>query len=286
MIMKVNMWRRLVVSVGGTVLLLSFGKVFAQAESSEWRYSLTPYLWLPTIDGVLNFNLPPGGGGSPNVSVGPTDWLDLLNFGILVNGSAKKDRFSLMSDLVYLSMSSDDSRVVSVDDPIPGPGLPVPVDVSLSVNTKTDLDGLLWMLAAGYEIDATETSSMDMFAGVRYLGTDISTRWNLAVDITAPGGGTVLPAQGSVSQDTDLWDAIIGVRGNYGLSQKWTVPFYLDVGMGSSDLTWQGMVGVTYAVGWGELVMVFRHLEYDEDSSGLMQNFSFSGPAFGARFNF
>ena len=286
---KFDSWQG-IVPLGAAILLVTCGvanTAYAQEEPDKWQYSLTPYLWLPTIDGALNFSLPPGGGGNPNVSVGPTDWLDLLNFGLLVSGTAQKGKYSILSDFVYLSMSSDDSRVVSVDDSIfPGVPVPLPVSPSFNLNTKTDLDGLVWTLAAGYEIDATDTSSMDMFAGVRYLGVDVSTRWNLSTDITAPGGGTVLPAQGSVGQDTDLWDAIVGVRGNYGLSQKWAVPFYIDVGMGSSDLTWQGMVGVTYAFGWGELVLVFRHLEYDEDSSGLMQNFSFSGPALGARFSF
>ena len=79
---------------------------FAQANESEWQYSLTPYLWLPTIEGALNYGPPPGGSGNPNVEVGPTDWLDLLNFAVLVNGSARKDDFVIFSDLVYLSMST------------------------------------------------------------------------------------------------------------------------------------------------------------------------------------
>jgi hypothetical protein len=64
------------------------------------------------------------------------------------------------------------------------------------------------------------------------------------------------------------------------------VPYYADVGTGSSDLTWQAMTGLTYSYGWGDLMFVFRHLEYDEGQDGLLEGFSFSGPAFGARFRF
>jgi hypothetical protein len=32
--------------------------------------------------------------------------------------------------------------------------------------------------------------------------------------------------------------------------------------------------------------MVYRHLEYDQDTDSLLQGFSFSGPAVGARFRF
>ncbi len=46
------------------------------------------------------------------------------------------------------------------------------------------------------------------------------------------------------------------------------------------------MLGLTRSFGWGDLMLVYRHLEYDQDSDGLLQDFSFSGPALGARFSF
>jgi hypothetical protein len=285
--MKMNDSRT--VSLFIACLVLSFGSANAQTDANEWQYSVTPYLWLPTIDGALNYGPPPGGGGNPNIEVGPTDWLDLLNFAVLVSGSARKGDFVVFSDFVYLSMSTKDSRVASADDTISGPGSPtqIPIDGSLSLNTKTDLDGLAWTLAAGYRIDETATSTMDAFAGFRYFGVDVKTRWSLTSDIMAPGGGVLLPAEGGVSSDTDLWDAIMGVRGQFDLgSEKWSVPYYLDVGTGKSELTWQAMAGASYAFSWGELLMMYRHLEYDQGSGGLLQSFSFSGPLVGARFSF
>ncbi|MDX1403593.1 MAG: hypothetical protein R3192_03600 [Woeseiaceae bacterium] len=258
-----------------------------QGNVDQWQYTLTPYLWLPRIDGNLNYSLPPGGSGSPNISVGPTDWLDLLNFAVLVSGSARKNDFVVFSDLVYLSMSTTDSKVSSVD--LPGPGLlpPLPVDVALTLGTKSELDGLAWTLAAGYRIEDSSTSSMDAFAGVRYFGVDVSTRWSLTSDIMAPGGSTVLPSEGGVSSDVDFWDAIIGIRGQFDLTaEALSVPYYIDIGSGQSDLTWQAMAGVSWAFGWGDLLLVYRHLEYDEGSGGLLNNFSFSGPLVGARFSF
>ena len=46
------------------------------------------------------------------------------------------------------------------------------------------------------------------------------------------------------------------------------------------------MLGLTRSFGWGDLMLVYRHLEYDQDSDGLLQDLSFSGPALGARFRF
>jgi hypothetical protein len=163
----------------------------------------------------------------------------------------------------------------------------IPVSPTLNLRTKTDLDGLMWMITGGYTIDHTSMSTMDMFAGVRYFGVDVSSRWNLTSDITLPGGGVILPAQGGVSRDTDLWDVIVGVRGEFDwTSEKWSTPYYFDVGTGSSNLTWQAMAGLTYSFGWGDLMIMYRQLEYDQSSNRLMQNFSFSGPLVGARFSF
>ena len=265
------------------------GAAVAQSDSDEWQFNLTPYLWLPTIDGTFRYS-PPAGGGSLDIEVGPTDWLDLINFGALIGGTARKGRFSIISDFVYLSLTSkNDGRVVSVDDNITVPGFPVPIPISasLNLNTRTDLDGLVWMITGGYSLQATETSSLDVFAGARYFGVDVSTSWDLTVDITTSGGMVVLPAQGSIASDVDIWDGIIGIRGHSNVgSGKWSVPYYFDVGAGDSDRTSNAMVGLSREYGWGDLVIAYRHLDYDQDANDLLQGLSFSRPAIGARFSF
>ncbi len=221
--------------------------------------------------------------------IGPADWLDLLNYGVLVNGSARKGRFSIFSDFVYLSMTSENGRVVSVEDTVTVPGTPItiPISASLNLNTRTDLDALLWMVAGGYTVRETETATLDLFAGLRFFGVEVATSWDLTTDITAPGGGVILPAQGSIKNDTDLWDGIVGIRGYFGVGTgNWSVPYYFDIGTGSSELAWHAMTGLSYAFDWGDLFIVYRHLEYDQDSDSLLQDFSFSGPAFGASFHF
>ena len=279
------------VAVLALVFACVSGVACAQSRSDEWQFGLTPYLWLPTIDGALSFSVPPGGGGSPpDVEVGPTDWLDLLNAGLLISGSARKGRFSVSADLVYLSLTSkNDGRVVSVEDNITAPGSPIqiPISATLNLNTRTDLDGLVWMITGGYSIEQTETSSMDIFAGVRYFGVDTTASWDLSADITTPGGTVLLPAQGSIGSDVDLWDGVVGLRGQFQVGDgNWSLPYYIDVGAGDSDMTWNAMVGLSYEYGWGDLVIAYRHLDYDQGLGGLMQGFSFSGPAVGARFHF
>lgn len=259
-------------------------------EADDWSFQLTPYLWLPTIDGSLKYSLPPGSGASPEISVGPTDWLKLINAGLLLSANATKGKFGLYGDLVYLSMESkNDGRVLSVDDTItvPGTRIPVPISADLNLNTRSDLDGLLLSVAGGYQFAESERSAATVFAGVRYFDVDVSSGWDLTAEVTVPGTSIVLPAQGQISGGTSLVDGIVGLRGFKRVGQgKWTALYYLDVGAGDSDLTWNAMAGFSYQFGWGDMLLAYRHLEYDQPADKLLQDFSFSGPGFGARFTF
>jgi len=278
--------------ITAALLSLPAAALADEADRAEgtWRFALTPYIWLPTIDGSLKYALPPGSGGSPEISVGPTDWLELLNAGLLLSGSASKGRFSAQSDVVYLSLTSkNDGRVLSVDDTVtvPGTRIPIPISANLNLNTRTDLDAVSWTVSGGYVLASSEASSTTAFVGARYLGVDVSSGWDLTAEISVPGTGVILPAQGQIGTDVDLWDALIGLRGHYDFTDsKWSTLYYFDIGAGDSDLTWNAMAGLAYSYGWGDLLLAYRHLEYDQPADKLLQDFKFSGPGFGFRFTF
>jgi len=40
------------------------------------------------------------------------------------------------------------------------------------------------------------------------------------------------------------------------------------------------------SLGWGDLILAYRHLSYDMGSDELLQNTDFSGPALGVVFRF
>ena len=92
-----------------------------------------------------------------------------------------------------------------------------------------------------------------------------------------------------MSKRVELWDGAVGVRGSLGLGgDHWFVPYYADIGAGSSSLTWQAITGVGYKFGWGDLNLFYRYLRYDMQHDDLLQNVSFYGYGFGfgARFRF
>jgi len=261
----------LIAATLGAILLIAPLHASAQAGGDQWRFTLTPYLWLPNVDGTLKFSIPPGAGGSPSVNVGPNDYLENLDFVLMLAGEARRGDWAIISDFIYLDFSDEDSAVKSVG------GIQVPVNQ----NTSTGLKGLVWTLAASYTMARSPTATFEVLGGFRYLGLETSVQWQLA----GPIG--LFPQAGSHTEKVDLWDAIVGVRGRVTLDGgNWYVPYYLDAGGGSSTLTWQGMTGIGYSFRWGDALLAYRHLYYEQKSDKPIQELQMSGPALGATFRF
>ena len=256
----------------------------AQLPSNQWQFTITPYLWLPNIDGTLKYNVPPGTSGRPNVEVGPNNYLENLDFAVMINGEVRKARWSVFTDLIYLDFSNETSKVKSIDIVNIGENT---ISSSIDEGTESSLKGAAWTLAGGYSVLQGDLGRLDLLVGFRYFGLKASTDWKLTAAVNGPGGGQVFPRSGSISQSEDLWDSIIGLRGRLNLGgSKFYVPYYLDVGTGSSEVTWEGMVGLGYGFKWFDLVLAYRHLYYDMDDNKLVQDMRFSGPALGLTFRF
>ena len=256
-----------------TVALALAGPTFASAAAQEKPFSLTPYVWLPNVEGDLRFSRPPGANGNPNVEVGPVDYLENLDMGLMLAGEWRSDRFSLFTDIIYFDFSNENGSVRTVT----GLG-PAQVEIPIDVGTQINLQGGVWTLAGGLDLVGQEHFTLQAFAGLRRISIDADLNWKF------DGPLNLLPQTGATGRDAKLWDGLVGVRGE-GRFGNWFIPYYLDVGAGSSDLTWQGLVGVGYRWGWGDLRLAYRHLAYEGDSK-LIDNIALSGPAFGATFRF
>ena len=248
--------------------------------SEEWKFSLTPYLWLPNVNGTLKYSVPPGA-GSPEVEAGPNDYLQNLQAVIMISGEVRKDRWSVFTDLIYLEFADEKSSVKAVDF---GGSI---VNSSLNFATSSSLRGTEWTLGAGYAVQTGAATTLDIFGGLRYFDLTVSTNWQLSADITGPGGVQTFPRTGGISETLALWDGIIGIRGRIPLGgSHWSIPYYLDIGTGSSNWTWQGMLGIDYSFKWGGVMLAYRNLYYDQKDDKLLQDLRFTGPALGVTFRF
>ncbi|WP_161827380.1 hypothetical protein [Steroidobacter agaridevorans] len=105
------------------------------------------------------------------------------------------------------------------------------------------------------------------------------SRFNQRRRGNAPGGVPI-----NVDIDTILDHLEMAGQGAFGQEHKWVIPYYLDVGTGDSDTTWQASLGLGYAFGWGDVTVAWRYLDYELKSGAPIADLSLNGPAVGVTF--
>ena len=254
------------------------------AAEDGWHFEITPYLWLPNIDGTVTFDGPADGVGKLETTAGPNDYLQHLKMAGMVSAGVRKDRWSVFTDVIYLDFSKEDSTVRSVE--FDALNSRVKIGAGLDSGSRTSLEGTEWTLAGGYSLVQSGQGTLDVFGGFRYFTVKASLDWELAASVSSPAGGRTLERSGSISQRGELWDGIVGARGRINLGKSnLFIPYYLDIGTGTSALTWQALLGVAYAFNWWDIKLAYRHLYYNTDGK-LIDDMRFSGPALGANFRF
>jgi len=272
----------------GACIVLAVAAIQVSAQTApptgRWTYAVTPYLWLPGLDGTFKYGLPPGS-GNPDVSVSEKNVLEAIDAFFMISGEARRDRWSLFGDYIYLKLSTSNSAVKAVNF---NPGLPAVDPFSTTVNrgTATRIEGSVLTLAGGLQLAGAADAPLDGIAGLRYFRIRTSSDWNLSAAVAGPGPRQSFAAAGSASRGDDLWDAVVGARGRVRVADRWYVPYYVDVGGGSSKLTWQALAGLGYAFSWGDISLSYRYLFYDQSNDKLMQDFKFKGGMLGATFRF
>jgi hypothetical protein len=248
----------------------------ADSTAGDWQWDATVYLWLPSLGGETSF--PPDGDG-PSIDVSADAILDSLNFAFMGALGARKGPWGVATDVIYLDLGSTKKGTRNFE--LGQLDLPASVDADL----RLDITGWLWTLTGSYALVQQERVSMDILAGARMLDLEQELRWQLNGDISS----LPLPGRsGTGSAEATQWDAIVGVKGraSFGAEGNWYVPYYLDVGTGDSDLTWQGMVGLGYSFDSIDLVGVWRYLDYDLGDDSAVTSIDFNGPALGVTFRF
>lgn len=256
-----------------TAALAGFAPVAAQAQTAgdTWAYRATLYGWFPSLDGTTAF--PTGGGAS--ASVDSDQIIGNLNFALMGSFGMKKGQWGLWTDLVYADIDgSKQSTLAFANAP---DVLPVDVNADLSLGVKS----WAWTLVGTYALAETADYSADLVFGTRLLDVEQALDWRLSAS-----GPLDLSANGSKTVSADFWDALIGIKGlaYLGNTQKWFIPYHVDIGTGQSDLTWQINAGIGYRFDWGALVASWRYLDYDFESGDPIQSLTLSGPLIGASF--
>ena len=244
-------------------------------EPDKWQFSAIIYGYLPTIGGSLRV---PFNSSGPTFDVDADAILKNLNFAFMGTFEAHNGRWGAFTDVLYLDVSGDKSG--TRDFTIGRHDLPAGVSADLNLNLK----GVVWTVAGEYRLASDSAWTVDALAGARLFGIKPKIGYSFNGDI----GPLAIPGRsGSASASVNNWDGIVGVKGGYrfGADNAWSIPFYADVGTGESDLTWQAAIGVGYSFKWGDVLAMWRYLDYNFKSGSPIEDMTLSGPMIGVRFH-
>ena len=235
----------------------------------------------------MNMNLPPALGGtvSTNTSVGFGELLSHINFGAMVAADARYDRFSILTDFMYMNLGGVGSQIQSVNFPN-HPSIPISSTVQTSVGMR--LSAPIWTLAGGYTVAQGDWGNFDAIVGFRYLGLNVRINYNLALTVEGPrGNGATFGGIGSVSGSANIWNGIAGFRGRILINNTdFFIPYYFDIGAGGSNLTWQIASGLGYQTRYADVSLTYRYLSFEQGSGAMLQSLSTRGPMIAVNFRF
>lgn len=242
-----------------TPLLLALAAPAAVAGSrgsGDWAFDAGIYAWTPSMD------VTPDGGDSIHMSF--SDILDNLDMTFMGVFGARKDKWSLLGDVIYMKLSDSVSGIRQLPS------------LNTTATGKVDVEMEAWIVTAagGYNLVDTGKYSLDLLGGARYLSVDLplKTRIDQFEYKKTPSG--------------DIWSGIIGVRGKADLAENWYLNYYLDAGAGrNSSTTWQALAGIGYQFQKFDAVLGYRYLTYDIDD-GALEDLTVKGPYAGVRFLF
>lgn len=239
-----------------------------QPQGDRWNWAFTLYGWFPSIGGTTNFPLDTQG---QSISVSAEDIISHLQFVFSGALDANNGTWGVFNDLIYLDLDGDKSNLS-----VGGRGLPPSATADASVNFKSTI----WTVAGEYRLASDPAATADLLFGARMLSL------KQKLDYTLYGANLPVTRSGSSEVSPTNWDAVVGVKGRFafGANREWVVPYYFDVGTGNSDLTWQAAVGIGYQFKWGDIIAMYRYLDYNMKSGEPIQSLDLGGPLVGVTF--
>ena len=249
------------------IVLLFSQAAFADEQAEEgWEFMLTPYLWAPGLDATIAI-----GNASLPTYLGQGDFFAKLKFAGMIHFGMKKGRWGILLDYIYVNAGEDGMTVEFQAPLIPQ----ATADYRLKFN--------VFELAGTFRLAGTRTHGLDAIVGLRYM-------WNeVALDIL---GGGPLEQEYTGSYKQSWTDLMLGIRYNLVFSRKWAVAVRSDIGVISSDITFNIMALLGYRLSRTvDIFLAYRYLNinYENDKEGrdyFKLDGYLNGPALGINIRF
>ncbi len=252
-----------------------------RAYDGKVHVTLAPYIFLPTLRTNTQFTVPTlpqrvGGAIQNSVQVGPTDYLTNINAAAMFAFGVRMGTVELLGDYIYTNASVNTSFATSIGGPLGHVSIPV------TFNTSSRTAAKIWELAAGTTLAHGHDADLNLIAGWRQFPINVTLGYNAVV-----GKSGLIAPSGTVVQKLLINDVVFGLQGKafFG-SDHFYVPYYIDLGAGANNQTWEGYTGAGYAFDHGQsLLFTWRSLNYyGFAASSPIQKFSMHGPLLGYTF--
>lgn len=132
------------------------------ANQENWELGGSAYLCSSGVEGTDS--------AGDEIDVSFSDIAKDLDGGLMGIISARKGKWTLLADIIYLSIHQETSSTANIID------FPAKVDVDLK------LEGFVSTFITAYRVQESDMTSLDLLAGARYFRLDV----DLDVDV---GGG-------------------------------------------------------------------------------------------------
>ena len=234
-----------------------FGLVTAASaqQSGGTGWSITPYIWGSSTKVDLKFRDADIGSGDISFS----DLLDTLDVAFMIQVEGGKGNWSAFGDLTYLKTSdTNESDVFTID--------------SKSKQTFLDAAVAYWPTGVG--------SPFSVFGGVRY--TKLDDRFTYVGNI----GGLI---QGELKNSNSYYDALLGLRYRFDLSDRWQLLTHGDYGFGDSEGVFLIRANFAYTVGkkqQNRVLFGYQYKDAEFKDGDLTTSFTNHGPMVGFDFRF
>jgi hypothetical protein len=224
----------------------------ASSYDSGWEFTTALYAPLMGLEGDIGI-----AGFAPNhVDIPFDEILDNLDGGLSGAFAAKKDRWSITVDAIWLKLSASSNPIASS-------------------YFRFSQDQIMGSLSVGYEIYGDECTTIDVVVGAAVNSIDVD------LDLFTPN----LPVTVRSRSGSQEWiDPYVGLRFHQRLGDRWSIfanGLYggFDV---SSDEYWQAVAGISYRLGERTaLALAYRIIAVDYQQGGFVYDTETSGPNLG-----
>jgi hypothetical protein len=243
---------------GFAILMLSTLMPAAAAHGQEmdnFGWSITPYLWATETTVDLTFRDADVGAGEISFS----ELLDVLDAAFMIHVEGGGGNWSAFGDLTYLKTSDSTERAAFVVD---------------SNSTQLFFDGAVAWWPGGVG------SNFSLFGGLRHSGFDDRYTFRLIIN-NAPVGER--------RSTKDYYDALVGLRYRFDLSERWALLTRADTSFGDSEGTLLVQANLAWTVGkrqQNRILFGYQYKTADFRDDDLGTDFSYQGPMAGFNFRF